>query len=73
MSAVESTPAVAFKKPEREVAMVPSDGALVSVPIVEVALMRASARESVKYLLVLPCARASVVVAARSAAKNCVE
>jgi hypothetical protein len=46
--AVESTPAVAFKKPVSDVATVPRFGALDSVPIEEVALMRASAREEVK-------------------------
>src|SRR5437868_7061414 len=38
-SAVERTPAVALRKPVSDVAIVPREGALVSVPIVEVALM----------------------------------
>jgi hypothetical protein len=44
----ESTPAVALRKPVREVASVPRLGALVNVPIEDVALMRASARPLVK-------------------------
>ena len=62
-SAVESTPAVALRKPVSEVETVPSEGALVSVPMVEVALMRASVLALVKYKLD-PSASAVVVVPA---------
>jgi len=45
--AVDRAPAVALRKPERDVDTVARLGALVSVPIVEVALIRASALASV--------------------------
>src|ERR1700681_3594748 len=68
MRAVDRAPAVALRKPGRDVARVARDGALVSVPIDVVALMRASVRAFVKYLLFPPSASASVVVPAMPAA-----
>jgi hypothetical protein len=47
ITAVESAPAVPFKKPVSDVARVPRFGADVRVPMVDVALIRASARTSV--------------------------
>ena len=47
IAAVESAPAVALIKPESVVARVERLGALVSVPMLDVALMRASALWSV--------------------------